>query len=166
MPFYEDSPSAQKTVAVKDPLNLTFNDRTGKYWEWSAPRWRWWVAMPSAMEAPRIMNPIEPTDAHWGSRTHRALRTIPRTVDYYVLDAAARRIVRIGQDAQGNPDPAGAGKVSRIELRALGAASLRGIAFNPNNSHLYIMDTNGPKLYELTEAGALVSTRNLSSTAP
>jgi uncharacterized protein YjiK len=162
MPFYERPIAPPKTAAVIDPLNFAYSERTNRFWLFDkgnsslTGRQAQPDGTPDAAVAVRL-------DAQTlAIQNPQGIAFDPKSGKLFVLDAGARRIVRIGPDAQGNPNPSAAGAVARVDLSRLGAGALRGIAFNPNNGHLYVMDPNGPKLYELTEAGALVATRNLS----
>jgi uncharacterized protein YjiK len=53
-------------------------------------------------------------------------------------------------------------KVQRTSLRKLGIGALRGLAYNPGNEHLYVVNYEQMKLYELTQNGSLVSTFDLA----
>ena len=55
------------------------------------------------------------------------------------------------------------GRVKRINLSTLGYSNLQGIAYNPNNDHLYLLDAANHKVYEITQAGKDVSFYDLSS---
>ncbi len=82
----------------------------------------------------------------------------------YVLDSSGQRIVRIEPAADGSLDIGAAlraGRVSRIDLKGIGLTNARGLAFNPVNGHLYVLDTVKQTLYELTEGGQVVVVRNL-----
>ena len=75
----------------------------------------------------------------------------------FILDAANAQIVSVAPRPTLGFD---AGKVQRISLKELGIGSLKGLAYNPGNGHLYV---SGPKkLYELTQAGKLVSSFDLA----
>jgi hypothetical protein len=50
---------------------------------------------------------------------------------------------------------------STIDLSALGVTDLRGIAVHPLNHHLYVASPSAHKLYELTEAGRLITSYDL-----
>jgi hypothetical protein len=47
-------------------------------------------------------------------------------------------------------------------LRTLGAGTASGLAFNPTNQHLYTLDTSTQFLIEMTDAGAVLGTYDLS----
>ncbi len=89
----------------------------------------------------------------------------------FVLDAAASRIFCITPDPHLRFDGAAAVRDSRIlqidldRLAPQGGVQPRGIAFNPNTNHLYVFSAAKQMLYELTEAGQVVSIRDLSPLA-
>src|SRR3990172_8824159 len=91
--------------------------------------------------------------------THaQGLTLDPETGRLFILDAAAHRIVGIIPDAQQGFD----GQIFQIDLRHLGGAPLRGLAFSPNTGHLHVSSPVEQKLYELSESGRVVSTRDLA----
>ena len=90
----------------------------------------------------------------------RGITFDPATGQMFVLNANGNQLVVV-------PDPSsglGSGaKVSTINLRSLKAGSLQGIAFNPQDGHLYISDQTKQRLYELTQAGRKVAEYDLTS---
>src|SRR3990172_1983385 len=91
--------------------------------------------------------------------THaQGLALDPETGRLFILDAAAHRIVGIIPDAQQGFD----GQIFQIDLRHLAGAPLRGLAFSPNTGHLYVSSPVEQKLYELSESGRVVATRDLA----
>ena len=162
VPFYEEPITAAQPAAITDPLNLAYSERTKKFWlfERATAALTSRQAQPDGTPAAQVANRLDGRSL--ALQNPQGMTFDPKSGQLFILDAAARRIVRIAADGQGNPNPASAGRVARIDLAALAAAQLRGIAFNPQNGHLYVMDASGPKLYELTATGALVSTRNLA----
>lgn len=79
--------------------------------------------------------------------------------DLFILDSAMKRIVRIvpGTD-QSFDDPT----ISYIDLKHKDIADPKGIAFSPNNSHLYLLSPTQQKLYEFNQTGQFISVRDLS----
>ena len=162
IPFHEEPIRPAKTSPVTDPLNFVFNERTNRFLQYERD-----TLTLSTRLAQRDCIPDERLFGRLNARSlgiqnPQGMTSDPKSGQLFVLDAAGRRIVRIAPDAQGNLNPAAANSVARLELTALGSAQLRGIAFNPNNEHLYLMDSNGPKLYEVNGTGALISTRDLA----
>ena len=84
----------------------------------------------------------------------------------FVLDAGNAQIVSVAPhptlDFDAN-EAIRSNKLERISLRGLGAGTFRGIAFDPSSGHLYVSQPDQKRLYELTQAGELVSTIDLAS---
>ncbi|MCF6159394.1 MAG: hypothetical protein E3K32_12690 [wastewater metagenome] len=83
----------------------------------------------------------------------------PANGHLFILDSAMKRIVHV----EPNPDQSfHDAAVSYIDLKQRDIPDLRGIALNPNNSHLYLLSPSRQELYEFTQAGQFVSVRDLS----
>ncbi len=82
----------------------------------------------------------------------------PASGAVYVLDAARPRIVRIEPGADGTLDTA---TTSTIDLASSGVTGARGLALDPASGHLHVR--GGQTLYELTTAGEVLATRDLST---
>ena len=96
----------------------------------------------------------------FGLSAPRGMTVDPQSGRLFILDSAARRIVRVDPDAQQSYKD---GIVSQVDLTRTGLTDLRGVAFNPNDGHLYLLSSAKQMLYELTETGQVVSTRDLSA---
>ncbi len=84
----------------------------------------------------------------------------------FVLDAGSAQIVSVAPHPTLGFDASEAirsNNIERISLRRLGAGTFRGIAFDPSSGHLYVSQPDQKRLYELTQAGELVSTIDLAS---
>ncbi|HMN29557.1 MAG TPA: hypothetical protein PKE45_15510 [Caldilineaceae bacterium] len=79
----------------------------------------------------------------------------PTGSQLFILDSDASAVVGVELDA-------GYQVRSNIDLSALGAADLRGIAVHPLSQHLFVVSPSAELLYELTQAGQLVNTYDLS----
>ena len=75
-----------------------------------------------------------------------------QTGQLWVLDGAAKRVLR-AQPQSG---------ALEINLGSFASAPLRGIAYNTSNHHLYTLSPSDSVLYEFSQTGELVTTRNLS----
>jgi uncharacterized protein YjiK len=101
----------------------------------------------------------------FGLQNPQGMATDPASGRLFILDSATSQIVRVEPDPQHGFDPAAAvaaGRIARVDLSQLGLGALRGLAFNPSNGHLYFLSPVQPWLYEVTETGQLVATRDLS----
>ncbi|MCI0692430.1 hypothetical protein L0337_10560, partial [candidate division KSB1 bacterium] len=88
----------------------------------------------------------------------------PETGDLFFLVVPAQpavpgivRIVPNPQDRFASP------VVSNIVLSSLRQYQLRGIAFNPSDGHFYIMSQAEQELFEVTQKGEVLTTRDLSA---
>jgi hypothetical protein len=112
--------------------------------------------------APRVRSAIRA----FGIKDPQGITFDPADGRLFVLDAGKAQIVSVvphptlGFDAN---EAIRSNKVERIPLEKLGTGAFRGIAFNPSNGHLYVSQPDQKKLYELTQAGELVSTSDLAS---
>ena len=92
----------------------------------------------------------------------------PATGRLFILDTSKSQILVLSPHPLDGFDGVSAARDNRIRqvsLKSLSQAVLRGIAFNPNNGHLYVGNPEEQEIYELTEAGEQISTyelRNLS----
>ena len=84
----------------------------------------------------------------------------PETGDLFILDARRMQIVKVPSSSF-NQIESDAGLLetnsSVISLQAINNPQLQGIAFNPNNKHLYIGSSSQNAIYELSETGQLIS---------
>src|SRR5688572_22077120 len=84
----------------------------------------------------------------------------------FILDAGKSEIVSLvphpalGFDAN---EAIRSNKVQRISLKNVGTGLLSGLAYNPSNDHLYVVEPAQKKLYELVQDGSVVSTFDLAS---
>ncbi|MBK9711675.1 MAG: DNRLRE domain-containing protein [Kouleothrix sp.] len=101
-----------------------------------------------------------------GLQQLQGLAADPATGRLYLLDAGGRRLIRITPDAQGDLDAAAAlrdGRVTRVSLPALGVGRVGDLAFDPRSQHLFVLNLRSQVLYELTESGQVVTTRDLAA---
>jgi uncharacterized protein YjiK len=99
-------------------------------------------------------------------QTPQGMATDPTSGRLFILDSATSQIVRVEPGPQHSFDPSVAlaeGRISRVDLGQLGLGPLRGLAFNPTNGHLYFLSPAELKLYEITQAGELVTSRELAN---
>lgn len=100
-----------------------------------------------------------------GLRNPKGMAYDPQRGRLFILDAGATRLVRIDQDSTGGFDSQSAvraGRVGEISLRHIGPVDPHGLALNPTNGHLYVLGRAKGLLYELSEDGQVVATRDLA----
>jgi DNA-binding beta-propeller fold protein YncE len=89
-----------------------------------------------------------------GLQQPRGMTVDPADGYLFILDSAALQIVRL------EPNPDGSFEetvISRVNLIPAGLVDPRGLAFNPNNSHLYLLNSVDQHLYELTQTGQVAA---------
>jgi hypothetical protein len=93
-----------------------------------------------------------------GVQEARGLTLDEESESLFLLDGVGPRIVRVqmgpGRDFTG-------GRISVIDLAASRLVAPRGIAFDPTTGHLHVFDLIDQRLYELTQSGRVITTRNL-----
>jgi hypothetical protein len=151
----------------EDPLNAAFDETTGSLFVFSRGR----------SELAQIQADVRGLpDASAGSRRFAAnafgiadpegIAFDPASGRLFILDAGTSQILSVvpdptfGFDAQ---EAIRSNRVQHISLNKLGLGSLKGIAYNPSNGHLYVSEPAQKKLYELTQEGSLVSTFDLAA---
>jgi hypothetical protein len=101
----------------------------------------------------------------FGVRNPQGMAVDPVSGVLFILSGADSGIVCIKPNAQGGFDGAAAlaeGRVSQIDLSGLDLSELQGLAFNPTDGHLYVLNPVQLKLYEVSETGQLVAIRDMS----
>ncbi len=92
----------------------------------------------------------------------------PGTGRLFILDPAGKRMWVITPDEAGNYDGDAAlrgNRVQRIDLNGIDHGRLGGLAYNPASGTLFTLNREHTILYEITQNGELVSTRDVSSFA-
>jgi hypothetical protein len=85
----------------------------------------------------------------------------PASGKIFILDAAAHRIVVIDDEIFDSP----IADVSQLDLPP-GLTGLRGLAFNPEDGNLHVLNPIARELYELDAAGQLVAQRDVPALGP
>lgn len=90
----------------------------------------------------------------------------PLTGRMFILDAQGGRVVSVTPTIDTGFDGASAWQEERIEriaLKGIDRRGLRGIAYNPQNSHLYVASPGEKTVYEFTLKGEVVGSMDLSN---
>ena len=142
--FEEELTGSMSTPGrAPDPLNMTFNDETNSLV--FLDRNTGDLVELSASAGPGIPRF---TASQLGLKTPQGLTVDAAGGRLFILDAAGPHILALTP----------AGGALKIPLDSLRGPKLRGLAFNPNNGHLYVLSPAKQALYELTETGQLVAT--------
>jgi hypothetical protein len=158
-PFGDSRGFARLARAISNPLNVAFDAKGGRLLILEARRGEL-TAIPvrpdGALDPAReVRYPV----LRLGAVDPQGITVDPASGRLFVLDRGGPWLLRVEPDAEGGFEAA---EVSRADLGPLGLTNTRGLAFDPTTGHLHVL--TGPKwtLHELTEAGDLVATRDLS----
>jgi uncharacterized protein YjiK len=94
----------------------------------------------------------------------QGLAVDPATGALFILDSAQAKVIRVAPDGNGSFAGAAAvseGRIAEINLGSIGVNAGRGLALNPMNEHLYILEPDRHVLAEVTVDGQLVKTHDL-----
>jgi hypothetical protein len=164
-PLEEQAGSVNVAAAIADSINVAFDSKANRLLllDAAANELIEVKARPTGYLDPAALTRfgVQP----FGLQHPQGMTLDPASGRLFILDSAASRIVRIrpGSDKGFAGEAAlREGRVSWVDLRQIGRADLRGIAFNPTNGHLYVLSPSAQTMYELTEAGRVVATRDLA----
>ncbi|MFN8454763.1 MAG: hypothetical protein U0401_08865 [Anaerolineae bacterium] len=158
-PFADGAGSARVVEAIKDAINVAFDRKFN----------RLLIIQPSANRlievrerangnldpATRIRHDVR----HFGLQDPQGMAIDPVSGNLFILDAVGPRLVRVEPEADGTFDAA---VISVVDLQPTGLVNVRGLAFDPSTGHLHLINLTEQKLYELTQNGQVVATRDLS----
>ncbi|HXW00558.1 MAG TPA: SdiA-regulated domain-containing protein, partial [Anaerolineae bacterium] len=96
---------------------------------------------------------------HFGLKNPQGITVDPLNGHLFILDTVGPRILHIEPEPDGTFDQA---VISVVDLQPAGLADVRGLAFDPTTGHLHLISLAVQKLYELTQAGQVVTTRDLA----
>ena len=151
--------SARIAAAIKDPTNVAFDDH----------RNRLLILHPSANrlieareDAAGNLDPstlVRHKVRHFGLQTPQGLTIDPANGHLWFLDASGPRLIHVTPEANGRFDNA---LVAIVDLKGTGLVDPCGLAFDTTTNHLQVLDPVSQTLYELTQAGQVVTTRSLA----
>jgi uncharacterized protein YjiK len=165
-PFGRPLGSVTLPLATGSPINLAFDARGGRLVLFDAVAAEL-ITLP--LGADGLPNParLARSDASaLGILDAQGLTVDPDTGAVLVLDTRSRRVAILHPGARLDLDSRAAarsGRVSFVELRAVGPAAVRGLALDPGNRRLFVGSPGTGQLLELDERGNLLDSRSLGS---
>jgi uncharacterized protein YjiK len=158
-------------TAIPDPFNMTFDDKRNSllFFDENADQL---VEITMRIDGERGLSGAAVTHHDlnlFNSKNLLGMTSDSETGDLFFLvvpgSPESARIIHLIPDSRGGFDGPAAlrdGRVNEAVLKSL-PTSLRGIAFNPEDGHLYVMSPNEERLYEINKQGETVSTRDISA---
>jgi len=156
-PFADRTGSARIAETITEPINVVFDQQRNRLLLFQ-PVDSLVIEVqenPDGTTAP----PIRHDARHFGVQNPQGMAVDPGSGRLFILDAAGPRLVQI------EPEPGGAfgnAAIVTIDLQPTGLVTVRGLAFDPTTGHLHLLSLVGQNLYELTQTGQVVATRNLA----
>src|SRR5688572_18611440 len=151
----EEEPAGTREIAEvgADPLNTAFDEVTDSLFVFDRGRAELAKVKAdgsSARFAAGALNVADPQGIAFDTSSGRM----------FILDAGNAQVVSVASHATRGFD---ANQLQRISLRGLGKGTFRGVAYNPNNGHLYVSEPAQKKLHEMTQSGELVNSFDLAA---
>lgn len=144
---------AWSLAGVADPLNMAFDPNGERVFIFDASTNQ---LVERLTESVQTLNRIDASS--FGLRDPRGLTVDPASGRLFVLDGGSR-IVRIEPHSASGLVGA---LSSTLDLAPLGLSRLRGIAFDATSGNLHVLDPMGGALHEISQAGRIVATRDIS----
>jgi hypothetical protein len=162
---FEELVGSANLPAIANPINLAFDSKANRLLLFDTASQE---LIAIGADSDGYVDPAEMT--RFAAEQYGVLNPLGMSVDpqlgtLFILSGADARIVRIEPDAQGGFDGAAAlaeGRISQIDLGGLGLGALQGLAFNPADGHLYVLNPAERKLVEVSQAGQLLAARDMS----
>lgn len=150
-----------------DILNTAFNDKTKSLFTID-PSTQELTAIQAGPNGklPTLTAPSARFNLGIGIQRAQGMDIDPVTGRLFLLDPAGKRLWIVTPDEAGNYDGDTAqrnNRVKRVSLGGIENGRLHGLAYNPNSGNLFTLNQTLNTLYEITENGELVSTRDVSS---
>jgi len=163
---FEELIGSANLPTIANPINMAFDSKANRLLLFDTASQEL-IAIKADQDGyvdPAVLNRFEAQQ--FGVQNPQGMAVDPVSGALFILSGADSRIVWIKPDAQGGFDGAAAlaeGRISQIGLSGLDLGALQGLAFNPTDGHLYVLNPVQLKLYEVSEAGQLVATRDMSA---
>ncbi len=145
--------SARIATAVQDPVNMAFDNKVNRLLILQANQL---LEVPADTNGQLDASTLTRYNiSSYGLQDPQGLTIDPSSGDLFILDAADPRMVRISGGLEG-------GGISSINFASSGIVAPHGIAFDPSTGHLQVLSPTQQKLYELSQTGEVLASRDLS----
>jgi uncharacterized protein YjiK len=158
-PFARSAGSARIAAAIKDRINVAFDNKANRLLLFQAPANQLIEVLPGADGNLRPASVVRHNVRHFGLQNPQGMSVDPQSGVLFVLDAVGPRLVRVQPAADGTFDQA---LISAVDLQPIGLTTVRGLAFDPASGHLHVVNVGEQALYELTQDGQVVASRDLA----
>jgi len=151
--------TVQIAAGVSDPINMAFDNSTNRLLILQSLNDKL-IEIRGRPDGSLDPKTLERFDARsFGVQNPRGMTVDPASGHLFISDASGPRIVRVEPDSRRGFENVA---ISEIVLVANGLSDLRGLALDPTTGHFHLMDPASKALHELTEAGRVAATHDLS----
>lgn len=154
--------TARIAAAVRDPINVTFDPWHGRLLILQMPNQHLLEVAERPDGSLDSGSIVRHRVRHFGLVDPQGMAVDPATGHFYILDAAGPRLVHVAPASDGTFESA---TITILDLQPAGLHSVRGLALDPRTGHLFVIDIGGQRLVELSQAGEVRSTRDLTGLA-
>jgi hypothetical protein len=151
--------SASLATLVGDPLNIAYDNKNDRLLILRYPENQLLDLRPGVDGNPDPNSLTRYDVTQFGLHNPQGMTVDPASGDLFILDAVGPRIIRVTPGPDGN---FGSPAISVVNLPSGILVDPRGLAFDPGTKHLYLMSLAEKKLYELSQAGLLLASLDLS----
>jgi VCBS repeat-containing protein len=151
--------SARIAAAIRDPINMAFDSRFHRLLIFQSPNN---MLIEVREDADGHLDPttlVRHDARYFGLQNPQGMAVDPASGQLFILDASGPRIIGVEPEPDGSFDNA---VISVVDLQSTDLVDPRGLAFDPTTGHLHVVNPAEQELYELSQTGQLVTTRNLS----
>lgn len=158
-PVEDRAGSVRIAAAIADSINMAFDGKANRLllYQSATEKLIEIRAGPDGNLDPATLTGFDARQ--FGLQDPQGMTVDPASGHLFILDSAGPRLVRIEPDPEQGFDGA---VISQVDLEQIGLVDLRGLAFDPTDGHLHLLSPAKQTLYELTETGQVVATRDLS----
>jgi uncharacterized protein YjiK len=155
----ERAGSVRIAPGLQNPINMAYDNHMDRLLFLNAPANQLWVVQAD------INGNLNPADAvrydvrGLGLQNPQGMAVDEATGTLFILDAATPLIRQLTSLPDGSFDTA---NISEINLQPHGFSAVRGLAFDQGSGHLFVINPLEHQLYELTQSGELIATRDLA----
>ena len=145
---------------INDPINMAFDNKADRLLIFNSVTKK---LVEVAVGADGNLKPSTLTyhkADHFGVMNPQGITVDPKSGHLFILDADGPRLVRVEPAPDKGFDNA---LVLQVALPLTVRDNLRGLAFDSTTGHFHVMNPNDQMLYEFTESGQLVATRDVSA---
>jgi DNA-binding beta-propeller fold protein YncE len=157
------------STPVSDPTSFSFNERTKSIYFFDQSTHELiqiQANSPEQLSDPEAVTRFDmmPVDIEQA----RGITFDPNNGSLIILDAGRSEIVKIEPGSQNQFDGESAVREGRVQKSKMGSSvsgQPKGIAYNPNNNHIYILSPERRYVYEMSPEGQVLATIDLTKLA-